>query len=340
MRAAVFRAYGGPEVLRWEEIDDPVVGPHDVLVDVRACGVNHCDLDSRSGASRWPYDFPGVLGSEPAGVVAGLGEQVEGLKAGDPVAVLQHFDDHEGHLVQCGIDRWGGYAELIAVPAHAVIRLDSVEQIPLAAASQTVAATAWRMVTTLADIRQDEVVLVPSASGGVASLLVGAAKLRGARVIATVGTSHKLDAVRGLGADSVFCYRDTSIVETVQSQTGGRGVDCVLDTVGGPMFQDHLAALRDGGRLVSCGAHAGEVVELDMVRLFQRGQRIIGFGFASESEIREALGHVLAGRLTVPIAATFPMSRAADAHEAMDLRAHVGKLLLERDPSTAAASQT
>jgi NADPH:quinone reductase-like Zn-dependent oxidoreductase len=330
MRATVFREYGGPEVLRWEEVPDPVASRGDVVIDVHACGVNHCDLDSRAGTSRWEFAFPMVLGGEFAGVISEIGDGVTGLSPGDPVTAVQYYPSGNGGFVQFGIDRWGGYAERVVVPAHAVIPLRSDDEIPLAAAAQTVATTAWRMVSTLADLQPGETVLVPSASGGVGSVLVGAAKLLGARVIATVGAADKNDAVSDLGADVVGCYATNSVVELVMEATGGRGVDCVLDTVGGPQFSEHLAALRLDGRLVTCGAHAGEVVPLDIVRLFQHGHRIIGFGFATDTELREGLGHVLEGRLRVPMACRFELADASAAHAVMDRREHVGKLLLER----------
>ncbi|MDX6533159.1 MAG: hypothetical protein QOF68_903 [Gaiellales bacterium] len=330
MRATVFREYGGPEVLRWEEVSDPVAGPGDVVIDVHACGVNHCDLDSRAGTSRWEFDFPMVLGGEFAGLISEIGRDVTGLSTGDPVTAVQYYPSGNGDFVQFGIDRWGGYAERVVVPAHAVIPLRSRDDIPLAAAAQTVAATAWRMASTLARLEPGETVLVPSASGGVGSVLVGAAKLLGARVIATVGSEDKVAPVTDLGADVVACHATTSVSEVALEATGGRGVDCVLDTVGGPQFSKHLASLRLDGRLVTCGAHAGEVVPLDIVRLFQHGHRIIGFGFASDAELREAIDLVLDGRLRVPIASTFPLPDAGAAHAVMDRREHVGKLLLER----------
>jgi NADPH:quinone reductase-like Zn-dependent oxidoreductase len=329
MLAAVFWDYGGPEVLRWEGVADHEYGADDVVIKVDACGVNHCDLDMRAGVSRWSLDFPMVLGGEFAGVVMEVGASVTGVRCGDPVTALQQYYDADGRLIQFGIDCWGGYAQYVRVPARTVIALDSAEQIPLAAAGQTAATTAWRMVTTLGEVLPGETVLIPSASGGVASLLVGVSKLRGARVIATVGSPEKVAAVRELGADVVGCYRDVPVKQLVDDATGGAGVDCVLDTVAGPLFQDHLAALRTDGRFVTCGAHAGEVVELDVVRLFQHGHRLIGFGFVTELEMRTALSHVLEGRLRVPIAARFPLPEAGAAHAALDRREHIGKLLLE-----------
>jgi NADPH:quinone reductase-like Zn-dependent oxidoreductase len=329
LHATVIPHHGDPDVLTWAPVPDPACGADEVVVKVLACGVNHCDLDSRAGVSRWTFEFPMVLGGEFAGVVTEVGRDVREVRPGDRVAALQHFYAEDGRIVQFGIDRWGGYAELVAVPARALVPLSSPEQIELAAAGQTVASTAWRMVTTLGRVRADETVLVPSASGGVGSALVGAAALLGARVIATAGTPEKAARVRELGADVVLCHRDDSVAEAVMELTHGTGVDCVLDTVGGPQLGDHLAALRLDGRYVICGAHAGEVVELDLVRLFQHGHRLIGFGFCTESELRESLEHVLEGRLRVPVAARYPLAQAAAAHRDLDRRQHVGKLVLE-----------
>jgi len=340
MLAAAFRTYGGPEVLRAEELPDPVPGPDDVVIDVRACGVNHSDLDSRAGTSRWDFAFPFVLGAEFAGTVAEAGADVRDVRPGDPVTALQQFScgrcrwctrwrpDLCPDFVVLGTDRWGGYAERVVVPARAVLPLRSEDDFAVAAASQTVVSTAWHMTVALARIRAGETVLVPSASGGVASALVQCAKLAGARVLASVGSPAKIDAVAGLGADEVFCYRDRPVADAVAEWTGGRGVDAVLDTVGGPQFGAHLDALRPDGRLATCGAHAGEHVDLDVIQLFRRGQRILGFRVATPEEIELALGMALDGRIRIPVAATFGLDEAAAAHVALERREHVGKLLL------------
>jgi NADPH:quinone reductase-like Zn-dependent oxidoreductase len=173
-------------------------------------------------------------------------------------------------------------------------------------------------------------VLVPSASGGVASALVQCAKLAGARVIASVGSPAKIDAVADLGADEVFCYRDRPVADAIGDWTAGRGVDAVLDTVGGPLFVDHLEALRPDGRLATCGAHAGEHASVDLVRLFQTGRRILGFRVAAPEEIELALRLALDGRIRIPVAATYDLTDAAAAHAALERREHVGKLVLTR----------
>jgi NADPH:quinone reductase-like Zn-dependent oxidoreductase len=340
MRAATFHEYGGPDVLRWEELDDPVPAADEVLIQVRACGLNHSDLDSRAGTSRWPFPMPWILGAEFAGVVAAVGTGVEGISAGDPVTAYQQYacgrcsacmrwrEDLCERLVVFGTDRWGGYAELALVPARAVIPLRGEDDFVPAAAAQCVASTAWSMVTSVAGVRAGETVLVPSASGGVAGAAVQAARIAGARVIASVGATEKVEAVRALGADLVFCYRETSVAEAVSEATDGQGVDVVVETTGGPRFGEHLAAMAADGRLVTCGAHAGEVVSLDIIELFRRGHRVLGFRIASPDEIRTALRMALDGRIAVPVDRTFPLAEAAAAHTYMDERRHVGKIVL------------
>ena len=339
MRAATFREYGGPEVMRWEQLDDPACGRDEVIVRVRACGLNHSDLDSRAGSSRWPFTMPWVLGAEFAGTVVAVGADVEGIADGDPVTAYQQFACGPGacgrwrpdlceQFVVFGTDRWGGYAELVAVPARAVIPLRSPDDFVTAAAAQCVVSTAWSMVVSVAAVRAGETVLVPSASGGVAGAAVQAARLSGARVIASVGAPEKADAVRALGADVVFCYHDTPVAEAVAEATGGRGVDAVIDTTGGPRFGEHLAAMAADGRLATCGAHAGEVVPLDIVELFRHGHRILGFRVATPDEIRTSLAMALDGAITVPVDRAFPTAEAAAAHAYMDERKHVGKIVL------------
>ena len=340
MFAAAFREYGGPEVVRWEEIDDPVPGHDDVLIEVRACGLNHSDLDSRAGTSRWPFRFPHVLGAEFAGYIARLGPEVEGYEVGQPVTALQQYacgrcpacvawrPDLCARFTVFGTDCWGGYAELVRVPSRALVSLGDEREFITAAAAQCVVSTAWHMVFQLARIRAGETVLVPSASGGVAGAAVQCAKIAGARVIATVGDPGKLPMVLELGADDAFSYHEHSVSETVAELTGGRGADAVIDTVGGELFGAHLAALGPDGRLATCGAHAGEVVELDIIELFRRGHRILGFRVASPDEIKQSLRMALDGRIQVPVARSFALREASAAHEFLARRQHVGKVVL------------
>lgn len=330
-------------MLRWQTVDDPVPGPDDVLVEVHACGLNHVDLDSRAGTSPWQFEMPHVLGGEFAGVVAELGANVTGWAVGQPVTAEHQYScgtcahclswraDLCPNYTMVGTDTWGAYGELVRIPARLLIALKSLGEAVTAASAFCVVSTAWHMVTTLAAVRPGESVLVPSASGGVASSLVQCARIAGAKVIASVGIVQKVDAVRALGADEVFVHADVSPSQAVAELTGGAGVDAVLDTTGGPLFSEHLRCLRRDGRLALCGAHAGEIAEIDLIDVFVRGLRILGFRVASPTDIRTALNLVLDGKVVVPVARTFGLSAASDAHVYLDRREHVGKVVLVRE---------
>ena len=340
MKAAAFYEYGPAEAMQYADIPDPVIGPEDVLVRVQACGVNHSDLDSRAGTSRWPFQLPMVLGAEFTGTVVGVGDPAGPIRTGDLVTALQQYSC--GRCPQCakwrpdlceafevfGTTRWGGYGELVCVPAQVVVPLEAADDLLAIAAGQCVVSTAWHMVNRLALIRPGDLVLVPSASGGVAGALVQCAKLAGATVIATVGSAAKAGQVSMLGADMVIVRGESDIATDLIHATAGRRFDAVLDTVGGELFGAHLSVLREEGTLVTCGAHAGEVVPLDLIPLFRNGWRIIGFRVAPPEGLTESLDLIRRGAIKVPIAATFPVSDAAEAHRFLERRQHVGKVLL------------
>src|SRR3984893_9779575 len=183
VKAAAFYEYGPAEAMQYADIPDPVLGPGDVLVQVQACGVNHSDLDAGAGTSRWPFELPMVLGAEFTGTVVGVGNPAGPIRTGDLVTALQQYSC--GRCAQCakwrpdrcaafeifGTTRWGGYGELVCVPAEVVVPLDPADDPIAVAAGQCVVSTAWHMVNRLALVRPGDLVLVPSASGGVAGAL-------------------------------------------------------------------------------------------------------------------------------------------------------------------------
>jgi len=343
VKAAAFYEYGPAEAMQYADIPDPEVGSSDVLIRVQACGVNHSDLDSRAGTSRWPFELPMVLGAEFTGTVVEAGGEAGPFRPGDLVTALQQYNC--GRCAQCarwrpdlcerfeifGTTRWGGYGELVCAPARVVVPLDPEDDPFAVAASQCVVSTAWHMVNRLALVRPGDLVLVPSASGGVAGALVQCAKLAGATVIATVGSAAKAGQVSALGADMVVVRGDGDLAADLMRATDGRHFDAVLDTVGGTLFGAHLSVLREEGSLVTCGAHAGEVVPLDLIPVFRNGWRIVGFRLAPPEELAASLELIRSGSVTVPIAATFPVSDAAAAHRFLEERQHVGKVLLVAD---------
>lgn len=368
MKAAAFFATGPAAELTYAEVPTPVSGPRDILVRVQACGVNHSDLDSWRGTSRWDFTLPWVLGAEFTGTVAEAGDQVTSVTAGDTVTALLQYNcetcercrnwrpDLCPNLTIFGTGCWGGYGEFVRVPERAVIPLQPGDDLLSIAGGQCTVSTAWHMVNRLADVRPGDLVLVPSASGGVGSALVQCAKLAGARVVATTGSPAKRELIESLGADQVVLrgihggrgvqgdhrdHRDhgdhgdhgdgaddTAGFTKALIDAGGRRFDAVLDTVAGPQFGAHLEVLREDGVLVTCGAHAGEIVPLDVVKLFQHGWRIAGFRIAPPDELRAAVDLIRSGLVKIPVDKTFPMSRAAAAHRYLDRRQHVGKVLL------------
>jgi NADPH:quinone reductase-like Zn-dependent oxidoreductase len=345
VKAAAFFETGPAAELTYAEVPTPGVGPREVLVRVRACAVNHSDLDSWRGTSRWRFELPWVLGAEFVGTVAGVGRDVTSVSAGDLVTALLQYScetcerclswraDLCPNLKVFGTDCWGGYGELVRVPERAVVQLqpgDDLDEdgILAIAGGQCVVSTAWHMVNRLAAVRHGDLVLVPSASGGVGSVLVQCAKLAGATVVATTGSESKRELIASLGADEVVVRGGGDLAVALLDRTGGRRFDAVLDTVAGPQFGAHLGMLRDDGVLVTCGAHAGEVVDLDVVRLFQHGWRIVGFRIAPPDELRAAVKLIRDGAVRILIDSTFPVSEAAAAHRYLDQQRHVGKVLL------------
>jgi NADPH:quinone reductase-like Zn-dependent oxidoreductase len=340
VKAAAFYEYGPAGAMRYTDLPDPAVGPADVLIRVQVCGVNHSDLDSRAGTSRWPFELPMVLGAEFTGTVVEAGRAAQHIRAGDLVTALQQYNC--GRCPQCamwrpdlceafevfGTTRWGGYGELVCAPARVVVPLDPRDDPVAVAAGQCVVSTAWHMVNRLALARPGDLILVPSASGGVASALVQCAKLAGATVIATAGSAAKAEQVSVLGADRVVVRGCRDLAAALMDVTDGRRFDAVLDTVGGELFGAHLSVLREDGTLVTCGAHAGEVVPLDLIPLFRNGWRIVGFRLAPPGDLAASLDLIRRGAVKVPIAATFPVSDAAAAHRFLERRQHVGKVLL------------
>jgi NADPH:quinone reductase-like Zn-dependent oxidoreductase len=344
VKAAAFFDTGPTAELRYAELPTPTAGPGDVLVRVQACGVNHSDLDSWKGTSRWDFELPWILGAEFVGTVAEAGREVTSVRVGDLVTALLQYScetcercanwrpDLCPNLTIFGTGCWGGYGEFVKVPERAVIPLKPGDPELSIAAGQCVVSTAWHMVNRLAIVRPGDLVLVPSASGGVASVLVQCAKLVGATVIATTRSPAKRELIESLGADQVVLRSGDNLepekLTNALLQAGGRRFDAVLDTVAGPQFGAHLEVLRDDGMLVTCGAHAGEVVDLDVVKLFQHGWRIVGFRIALPDELRAAVDLIRNGVVRILVDKTFPMSQAAKAHRYLDQQRHVGKVLL------------
>lgn len=340
MKAVRFHEYGGPEKLQYEDVPDLVPGAQEVLIRVRACAVNHFDLDMRDGTSRIPLQLPHIPGIEVAGEVVSEGGSEGKWKPGDRVTVS--FLLYCGHCRACrdgndnicdnrgmlGLSASGGYAELVVAPSHCLRLLPANLSYEDAAATQVAFGTAWHMLLARAALQPGETVLVNSAGSGVGSAAVQIAKLTGARVIATVGSDEKRKAVESLGADVVINYRKQDLVKEVEKETGGHGADVVFEHVGGETLQKSLQAVAVCGRIVTCGAHGGEVVPFDVVELFRKQASLIGSYTATSRELEKVIALVGEGKLKPVIDEVMPLKDAVRAHEKIIARKQVGKIIL------------
>lgn len=343
MRAVRFHEFGGPEVLRLEEMDEPRAGPGEMVVEVKACGLNHLDLLLRGGAVP-AIPMPHVPGSEVAGVVESVGEGVEAPKVGDRVAVQPFY--------YCGCCRWcflgeesmceaadicgmmnqGGYAERMAAPASAAVAIPEEVGFEEAAAVTLSTLTAWHMLFSRARLKAGESLLVLAAASGVGSAAVQVGRLAGARVLAAASTDEKLALARELGADVTINYTTQDLPEAVREATGGGGVDVVCEMVGQALWDKAVSCLGRGGRLVTCGAHTGGEASLNIWNLFLQHQQLIGSTGGTRSELATILRLLAQGRLQAVIHKTYPLEEVRAAQEALEARAVMGKVLLVPRP--------
>lgn len=340
MKVAWFHRFGGPEVLVCEETSKPAPGAGEALVRVRAVGINHVDLDVRAGTSRIPLSFPHILGREFAGEVAALGERAGALKEGDrvwvscrvPCSTCEFCLSGRDNLCErggyFGMDLPGGYAEFVKVPLSSLQPLPSHVGFPDAAASQIAFGTAWHVLINRGGLRAGHTVLIQAAGSGIGSAAVQVAKLAGATIFATASSERKLERAKALGAHHLINYKEDNFARRVLELTAGKGVDVIMEHVGGEVFTRSLECLKTDGVIVTVGAHAGEVVPLDIIPFFRRQLRLVGSKNASTTELRTVMDFVAQGRLKPVIHATFALADAAEAHRVVASREIFGKVVL------------
>jgi putative PIG3 family NAD(P)H quinone oxidoreductase len=326
MRAVTVSEPGGPEVLGWAEVPDPVAGPGEVIIDVAATAVNRADLMQRQGFYPPPKGASEILGLEASGVISEVGEGVTDWSVGDEVAALLSG---------------GGYAERVAVPAGQLLPRPAGVELATAAALPEVTATVWSNVFLLAGLRRGENFLVHGGSSGIGTMAIQLAARAGARVFTTAGTTAKLDVARELGADVTINYRDEDFVERVKAETDGEGVHVILDNMGAKYLARNVDALAVGGRLVSIGMQGGTKAELDLGKLMSKRAAVHATtlrsrpptGPGGKAEIVRAVRHdvwpdVERGVIRPIVDRRLPMSRAAEAHRVVEASEHIGKVLL------------
>ena len=340
MKAVIFEQHGGPEVLQYTEVADPKIKANEVLIEVRACALNHLDVWVRNGLPGIKVPLPLILGNDVAGVVREVGELVTWIKPGDEV--MLHPGVSCGHCAEClggrdnfcaeyviiGSGRDGGYAELLSVPGVNVIQKPKNLKWEEAAALPLVTLTAWHMLVTRAQVQPGEDVLIHAAGSGVGSLGIQIAKLHGARVIATASSDDKLQKARELGADETVNYSSDDWPKQVKRLTNGRGVDVVFEHTGEATWPGSILSLKKGGRLVTCGATSGYDARTDLRHVFYRHLTILGSMMGSKADLLTAMKFIETGQIRAVVDSTFSLAEARKAHEVMEDRAQFGKLVL------------
>jgi NADPH:quinone reductase-like Zn-dependent oxidoreductase len=341
VKATIFKQHGGPEVLEYADLPEPIVHANEVLVEVKACALNHLDIFVRNGMPGIDIPLPHILGSDVAGVVREVGELVTWVNAGDEVMVQPGVSC--GHCQAClngqdnlcreydmiGYRRNGGYAELVTVPGVNIIPKPPMLSWEEAAALPLVTVTAWHMLVTRAAVQPGEDVLVHAAGSGVGSIAIQIAKLRGARVITTASSDEKLAKARELGADQTINYTSDDWPKEVRRLTDRKGVDVVVEHTGAATWPGSISALKNNGRLVTCGATSGFDARTDLRQVFYRHLTLLGSFMGSKAELIEAMKFVVQGKIRAIVDRVLPLSEARQAHDLIESRGQFGKVVLK-----------
>lgn len=319
MKAAIVHEFGAEDKLRYEDVPDPRPGPGQVLIRVCAAAINRGDLGRRMGL--YPagagVSLPLIIGWDIAGTVEALGAGVDGPAPGTRVVA---------RIPQ------GGYAELAVASAAETVPIPEGVSFEQAAALPIAYLTAWFALKHQGALQAGETCLVQAAASGVGVAGIQIAKHMGARVFTTASTDAKLALGKRLGADVVINYTTQDFVEVVQKETDGRGVDVVLESVGGDVLTRSVTALAPFGRLVSVGNSSRSPAPTDLAQLLSKRISLFGFYLGAERGVPQALAELLdlvaAGRIEAVIDRTFPLAQAADAHRYVAGRENLGKVLL------------
>jgi putative PIG3 family NAD(P)H quinone oxidoreductase len=323
MHAVVITEPGGPEVLQWTEVEDPVPGAGEVLVDIVASAVNRADLMQRQGLYPPPPGAPPYPGLECSGTIAATGPGVTEWKPGDEV---------------CALLAGGGYAEKVAVPAGQLLPAPQAVSLTEAAAFPETVCTVYSNVFLGARLRPGETLLVHGGASGIGTTAIQLAKNAGATVAVTAGSPEKLGACRELGADITINYRDEDFVQSIMDATGGRGADVILDIMGAAYLAKNVDALAADGRIANIGLQGGGKAELDLSKLMRKRGTVMATTLRARPReqkkaivdaVREHVWPLVdAGKIRPVIYRELPFPEAAEAHRIMEASMNIGKILL------------
>jgi len=315
---------GGPEVLRYEEVDDPVAGDGQVLIRLAAASLNHLDVWVRQGLPSVPK--PRILGADGAGTVEAVGSGVAGLAVGDRVVINPGLE-HGDLIAVVGEHSDGTHAELIAIDAVQVYPLDEALTFEQAAAFPLVYETAYRMLVTKAQVGEGQWALIWGIGGGVATAAFEICRALGVHTIVTSGSDEKLERAREWGADVVVNHHTGDVVTAVKEATG-KGVHVVVETVGDATWARSLAAVRPAGHVVVCGATSGPNPPAQLHRFWWKQLTVHGSTMGTREDFLGVYELVRSGRARVHVDRVFPLSEIAAAHERLEAGEQLGKIVL------------
>lgn len=323
MKAVVYEKFGDRNVLKVATVPKPQPKRGEVLVRVRACALNRLDIYLRAQEDA-DVLMPHILGSDISGDIAEIGSGVTGWKVGQPVIVSPAMSS--GIL---GYQTQGGYAEYVAVPAQNLLRKPKNLSYEGAAAIPLVFMTAYHMLFTQGTLRPGEKVLVMGGSSGVGTALIQLCTTASNWVITTVGDERKIKFAKRLGADKVVNHRKPGWDSEILELTGGKGVNLVCEHFGGEYFTRCINLLKKGGRLVTIGSVAADVVKINISTIYRKQISIIGSYMGSKSELQKVIKLIEAGKVKPVVDKIFPLEKAKEAHKYLEERENFGKVVLK-----------
>jgi len=340
MKALCFHQHGGPDVLRYEDVADPTPGKGQVLVEVRACALNHLDIFVMHGWPGLDLEMPHWGGADIAGVVAGLGEGVTGFETGLGVVIDHGINPFEDEFTRRGEHSMsprymiigehfrGGFAKYVTAPAKNLVRMPDDIDFPEACAPLLVTLTAWRMLIKRGKLQAGETVLAVGAGGGVNSAAIQIAKMAGATVFVVASNAEKAEKARELGADFAIDRSVTDWGKEIRRLTANRGVDLVVDNVGAATLNISMAVAARGGRIVIVGNTSGPQVEIDVRRIFGKQISLIGSTMGGPQVFRDVTRLLWSGRIKTVLGEVIPLSLGRRAYEIMQRGQMFGKIVL------------
>ena len=330
MRAVVIYEHGGRDKLVLDDVPDPVPARGEILLRVKAVGLNYLDVFVRRGMPGLPIDLPRISGGDVAGEVAALGEGVHSVEVGQRLLIDPAVRMPDGTLGALGESTTGGLSEYMTVSAENAIPLPHDVSYERAAALPIAYGTAWRMLRTRGRVRAGESVLVLGASGGVGTGAVQIAKMMGCVVFAAASSEHKLQRLKELGADYLVNYAaHPEFHRYVRGLTDGEGVDVVVNYTGGDSWVRSLKSVKRGGRILTCGATAGFDPPTDIRYIWRKEMDILGSDGWRRQDLIDLLNAVRDGRITPVIGAVLPLDQTAEGHRLLEEREIFGKAIVK-----------